>query len=606
MLVAGRCYSTKHLALAVGSADYDLTTTIRDWRNGAFSPRGGSRNRLLVSIEKHFGRPEGFLGGLVDIEFQQRDAAKGRTNRSLQWAVDWHLPQNFDERPEEERKEILAWLSANILDSTTEYGKYIGRRTTSSFGVVFPTLDPIYGPRKPKGTSVSSSHAVGNCGTYGTTPAPPHLASEMEALIKFKTGLLAPIDLKRSSRWLPSTAQTVALRFGYLFGALTAAPFSRDEGLGVSPSKLTLALLVFPSVLNWFLEWSERRRGFFTATDASLLYQFRLHLRSQTGWIRQTPKLAERLKPIAGLVEPKDIAVARRDWSLACDKAYSFASDRALELLRVRRQHRDPYAAILPVLNANRPLQEYKKIGDEIMRLMPDEKTDPEGAALAVRSYLMLRFAMHLGFRQGNLITLQLCRKGEKARSSQQLEMLRCGELRWSASVEKWEVFIPALAFKNSKSPFFSGRPLLIVLPDLQNLYEYIERYIDHHRPRLLNGSADPGTVFVKHVRGTNTGPAYSRHEFYYAWKAIIRRYGIYNPYTNRGAIRGLLPHGPHCVRDVLATHILKETGSYELAGFAIQDTVQVVMRHYARFQPHEKAARAAEIINKVWMEPSP
>ena len=52
------------------------------------------------------------------------------------------------------------------------------------------------------------------------------------------------------------------------------------------------------------------------------------------------------------------------------------------------------------------------------------------------------------------------------------------------------------------------------------------------------------------------------------------------NPYTGRGAIKGLLPHGPHNVRDVLATHILKKTGSYEQASYAIQDTSEMVAKH--------------------------
>jgi len=26
----------------------------------------------------------------------------------------------------------------------------------------------------------------------------------------------------------------------------------------------------------------------------------------------------------------------------------------------------------------------------------------------------------------------------------------------------------------------------------------------------------------------------------------VIQRYGIFNPYIGRGAIKGLLPHGPH------------------------------------------------------------
>ena len=82
-----------------------------------------------------------------------------------------------------------------------------------------------------------------------------------------------------------------------------------------------------------------------------------------------------------------------------------------------------------------------------------------------------------------------------------------------------------------------------------------------------------------------------------------IQRYGVYNPYTGRGAIKGLLPHGPHNVRDVLATHILKQTGSYEQASYAIQDTPEMVSKHYGRFLPQDKAALAAQILNRVWEE---
>lgn len=77
--------------------------------------------------------------------------------------------------------------------------------------------------------------------------------------------------------------------------------------------------------------------------------------------------------------------------------------------------------------------------------------------------------------------------------------------------------------------------------------------------------------------------------------------YGIKNPYTGRGAIEGLLPHGPHNVRDVLATHILKQTGSYEQASYAIQDTPDMVAQHYGRFLPQDKSALAAQILNQVW-----
>lgn len=117
----------------------------------------------------------------------------------------------------------------------------------------------------------------------------------------------------------------------------------------------------------------------------------------------------------------------------------------------------------------------------------------------------------------------------------------------------------------------------------------------------LLAGADDPGTLFVKTVKTTSKDAAYNQTTFYEARRLTIQRYGIYNPYTGRGAIKGLLPHGPHNIRDVLATHILKQTGSYEQASYAIQDTPEMVANHYGRFLPQDKAALAARILNQVW-----
>jgi hypothetical protein len=140
-----------------------------------------------------------------------------------------------------------------------------------------------------------------------------------------------------------------------------------------------------------------------------------------------------------------------------------------------------------------------------------------------------------------------------------------------------------------------------LLLPDLGNLYSHIDEWIDHHRPLLLGGARDPGTFFVKTIKRSSSDAAYDQNTFYEAWRLMIQRYGIFNPYTGRGAIAGLLPHGPHNVRDVLATHILKKTGSYEQASYAIQDTPDMVAKHYGRFSPQDKAAMAAKILNQVW-----
>lgn len=121
------------------------------------------------------------------------------------------------------------------------------------------------------------------------------------------------------------------------------------------------------------------------------------------------------------------------------------------------------------------------------------------------------------------------------------------------------------------------------------------------HRATLLAGTEDPGTLFVKTIKRTTQDATYDRNGFYEAWLLVIQRYGIWNPYTGKGAIESLLPRGPHDVRDVLATHILKQTGSYKQASYAIQDTPEMVREHCGRLLPQDKAALAAEILNRVW-----
>lgn len=194
-----------------------------------------------------------------------------------------------------------------------------------------------------------------------------------------------------------------------------------------------------------------------------------------------------------------------------------------------------------------------------------------------------------------------LCPRGQIPRSERVLEKMKRGEIRWSDRDGGWEVLIPAVAFKNAHSSFFGDKPFRLILPDLLDLYRYIDAYVERHRAVLLRTAEDPGTFFVKTVKTTSTEAAYDITSFYEAWRLTIQRYGIYNPYTGRGAIKGLLPHGPHNVRDVLATHILKQTGSYEQASYAIQDTADMVAKHYGRFLPQDKSALAARILNQVW-----
>jgi hypothetical protein len=102
--------------------------------------------------------------------------------------------------------------------------------------------------------------------------------------------------------------------------------------------------------------------------------------------IRQHPELLRNVRPIEGLIAHEEFEFAARDWHGACDAFHRHAANRSKEVQRVMRVHRDPFEPIMCTLEADKPLAEYHKITDEILKRMPDEDLYPRPAAEAVRA----------------------------------------------------------------------------------------------------------------------------------------------------------------------------------------------------------------------------
>lgn len=579
-------------------------TTIATWRRGAKAPQSLDSMAMLKRIERRYGLPAGYFKAKLP------HPARSATGHDIcgigpaeRRRLAWHLPDDFDERDPAEREKILEWVRSVIITGSTEYRRYQAAALRHRYSIRFPEFGR---PRAIVATGDANDEEEDDEDRedpeliHGAI-APPALAAEMAQLVKFKTSTLTAFGYQRNGVWGEETAAQNIEHLGLLFGALVASPTGPVRGYGAPLRHLSFALLVLPAVWDWYVQWREKRRGFYTSWEVNMLQVAVALTRQDTGWLRQSPQLADRLKPIRGLVSAEDVSSAKADWDGACSILNKHALARAKEVQRVARVHRDPFEPILPILESESPLGEYRKIANEIVRLMPDERRYPIATAEAIRSLLMIRLGLHLGLRQRNLRQLLICSPGRPPTSERYLVERRCGELRWSEKDSAWEVFIPAAAFKNATSSFFGNSPFRLLLPKLDGLYDLIEAYLERHRPRLLRHAHDPGTFFVKSVKTISTDAAYDQSTFYEAWRLTIQRYGIYNPYTQRGAIKGLLPHGPHNVRDVLATHILKQTGSYEQASYAIQDTPDMVAKHYGRFLPQDKASLAAQILNKVW-----
>lgn len=583
--------------------------TLLSWIQGERVPRSVASFNILRRIERRYRLAEGYFKEKLPHQARSLYGHDlGDISPSERRRISLHLPEDFNSLTFTKREEILDWVRRVIISGSTEYRRYQAATSKQRYAIRFPGV--TYGS-----SCLSSRSLAAAAGTNqnvaeepddpdllsGVVDAPPRLAMEMADLIRFKTSTLTAIGFQRSGVWGEETASQKIEHLGLMFGALAASPNGVVKGFGVPLSRLSFGLLVFPGVWDWYLQWREQRRGFYTKWEEDMLMVAQALSRADVGWIRQHPELLRNVRPIAGLIEQEEIDFAARDWNGACDAFHRHAANRSKEIQRVARVHRDPFEPIMCVLEADSPLAEYRKITDEIVRRMPDEARYPRPAAEAVRSFLLLRLGLHLGLRQKNLRQLRVCPRGHYPTSERRLEDLKCGELRWSDRDQGWEVLIPSVAFKNSGSSFFGQKPFRLILPDLLDLYQYLDAYIDRHRGVLLGGARDPGTLFVKTVKTNSTDAAYNSTTFYEAWRTVIQRYGIYNPYTGRGAIKGLLPHGPHNLRDILATHILKQTGSYEQASYAIQDTPDVVQQHYGRFLPQDKAALAAKILNQVW-----
>lgn len=566
------------LHAAIRAAGCSLAyTTLLHWRRGTRAPQGAASLKAVSVIEQRYRlQPGYFAGPLARGRVYQTNARRApRVIRPHKLA--WHLPHDFETRSEPEKAEILQWVKTHIMGAATAYRRYHVGMARQRFSLNFSGKDS------------------------GQASASPRLREEMDALLKFKSASLTDLGYERFGVWGPATVVQRRRHLALMFGALAAPADGPAQGLGAPREAMTLALLAIPEVWDWYVRWRERRRGFYTIWEADMLMLGSALTRPRTGWLRQTPWLASRLRPLPGLVDEAAIARIQADWDGACDRAFGHTRSRAQDVARLRRVHRDPFEAILPILEADNPLGEYRKIVLELVRRMPDAAYDAVGAAETTRAVLMMRFALHLGLRAKNLRQLLLCPPDAVPRSESDLEALGRGELRWSPSENAWAVFIPCSAFKNGNSAYFSRQPFRVLLPDVDHLYRWIALYISRDRPCLLNGAGDPGAFFVKSVKYRGCRPCFTQASFYQTWQDVIQRYGIYNPWTGRGAIPGLKSHGPHNVRDVLATHMLKVTGSYEQAGYAIQDSARSVAAHYARFYPQDKAALAAKVLDGVW-----
>lgn len=568
---------------------------LRTWLNGEATPSQQSFPQI-ERIENVLGLPPKCLTARINTSLSKRFrltdypeyiTVKGkkisvRANNNLLSDLRRLLPDDFDKLTESEREEMIAWFYSNRLEPQTAWAR-------------------------------SQRFATHADAQFRLRKLPPVPMGEWQDLKNFKRGKVPPPGMKREGIWSETTARK---RYDSLRSILSpfTLPIDRDDprvrGLGFPPDVLTIAMLICPTVLHWYICWMGRRRHenyrlgelkesvddrepsdddepeeMYSFADSQLIKDWSALVAPETGWLRQRPDLAHNLKPIPGFIDEAFIKRANTAWGQLCDEAHAYYVDFAETIEEAAEELRDSFEPIMPILESANPVAALRLFAQNILRDMPEKYSSPFKAAKHMRNYLSVRLLSATALRSKNMRRLTYNKDDT-------------GHLRREGN--QWVIEIPYMEFKNWQSPFFGTKRkrenYRKVLADLDGLYDHLDEYFQVHRPVLLQGKSSDIVIVASAKK-----PLYSASGFRENYTFLTLYYLAHNPFRGSG-IPGVLPHGPHSVRDIVATHVIKQTGSYDLAGYSIQDTGSTARKHYARFMPKDKVHLADQILNEGYL----
>lgn len=489
------------------------------------------------------------------------------------------LPDDFPTLSGEVQRRMVSDAVEYIIQSKSEYRRRLGRLTKDPYRLKIKNY-------------------------------PPRLLAEMEHLVYFKTAEIPPPGYRRhpDNKWKKTTAQRSGTTgFFYaltesVFGVLTAP--KEKFGAGLNIGQLTITHLALPAVWRVFFDFMEDRTGKIpvstVAHDLNMIYSW---LNEEFGWLVQSPWLADALNPIPEILSEEDVGLAKTDWLAFIKKIKSDLKeikDHIDKMEKTTPPDRDSHLPILPILESDAPLQILRNAIKEYELKIPHRSTAPVNAALGLRNVIFLRILAETALRSYNMLNLTW-----KPDNSGQLRKHQNGHYYIEISPDK---------FKNPQSSYFGPpKAKYNYKVNLSNkLTLLLDEYLLHERNYLLSRWAeskgisgeiyDEGFLFISESRALSQGMTYSMIS--YLMYTFTSAELVYNPLTGTG-IKGVEPFCLHGVRHIVATHVLKVTGSFADAAAAIQDTAETVRIHYARYLPSDRDKRFRTLITDLMEDDS-
>lgn len=254
---------------------------------------------------------------------------------------------------------------------------------------------------------------------------------------------------------------------------------------------------------------------------------------------------------------------------------------------------RDPFHRIEGILALKDPMKGLGTLIEEMKRDLPDPHTQQAIYHTAIRDIVITTLFVVTGLRRGILPKLDYT--GDKR-----------GDLYFEDG--HYVLRVPRKYFKIPDSSYFRTNRIkedyVIDLPDVFGLNKIFKEYLEISRPFLIERyrgqiSEQPLFTTTRKSRFKSGKPARLRlrdQSVSRVYEKIIERYLVKNKYRGTG-IPGVKKTGPHSVRHIRGTTIVRKTGSFKLAGDANQHTEEIARKHYSRETTKECNKKVSEIL---------
>jgi hypothetical protein len=551
--------------------------TFRRWYLGKGSPSGDGLG-YLVSLEKLFKLRPGALTSLLSPVNRKKLFCRAnfpeflRENKCLTRKLVPHLPDDFCERPLNEQEQIVHYIQNKIIRNSDPNIKRSQELTNLYYGLT-ESKNPREGQKK----------------------WPERLSKEIKALIKFKTGSRAPIGMKRNKSWRKTTAK---MRKGWLalfFGSLALPHNAADVrlcGLGLSDDYLTLGLVVSPNIVDWYIRFKCEKRTQYTE-EATVFISFIISLLGENGWVRQTPQLADLLRPITYYeVESEDGVVllseelvkrAKQDWDTVCIDAIKRYRQLVKDIKPKIKQSRDPFQPIEGLSELDEPITAIGRLVDSMKAELPDKATRPVKYHTKIRDIALVTAFGLTGLRRGTMCQLTT--------------------EHFFSEGGNWHQKISRELFKNPESPFF-GPPNKKVdyfenqLPDVYGSNDIFNEYMEESRPFIMNrfhpNSTEQPLFPSTNYKGATALQADLMSGIY---RKAFSNHLVHNEYKGTG-IENVRATGPNASRHLRGQTAMKKTGgNYQAAGDVNQNSPDMAKKHYTNYNTKDRNRSSNKLL---------